>query len=640
MGKPVICPHCNEFFVSDNEPGNPFCLCAKCGRWMNIAPPARRKKRKPARPTQCPFCKAPMSPGSDTCLKCQRQIITGEKLPILRRLALVPTTTKMIALCGGLAALVAMIFIGKLIANRGGQPEPQPPVQAVDSPEVITARQTMAKLLSATDEAEQARLGEALGKIGPAAVGAIVDTLGRRELSEGARHALITALGEIGDPRGADGVVEALDDPPLRLSAMISLALMGDRRAAAPLTQHFAEHVRRVSMGQVLIKRSLIVPRVDRAVVQREWGERLAHLRRALSALGEPALPRLLQTYGSAWRWPTRDRGRAWLDQVDRVLSAMTISGKTPDEALEGLLVNQSPEVRLGAAMLLSKRRGDRRLSERWAGMIGDLLADSRLEVRQRAVWTVASITNKVFGRFGADRPPIRAPAAALTEASAWIQQRTGRKIEIAASLLAEHASDSAVVRRTYHPARAKARRLIDGLPQADWSTARKRQRELAKLPPDAAPVVRALLEGDVRQLRIPARWVLLQLAAHWRDRASVRPMGRLEGLLDNPAWMPACLAVARASARGDRDPKRWLEVVAGVDEKALAGTDPNRGFVPDDLGPLIAAQGRPALTAMHRDSRYHIPNGPLIRAYHATIKAMIDYGWPVPGWLKELGPS
>ncbi len=640
MGKPVICPHCNEFFVSDNEPGNPFCLCPKCGRWMNIAPPVRRKKRKPSRPTQCPFCKAPMSPGSDTCLKCQRQIITGEKLPLLRRLALVPTTTKMIALCGGLAALVAMIFIGNLIANRRDQPEPPPPVQAVDAPEVITVRQTLAKLLGAADEAEQARLGEALGKIGPVAVGPIVDALGQQELSEGARHALIAALGQIGDARGADIVAKALDDPPMRLTAMISLALMGDGRATAPLTRHFAKHVRRVSIGQALIKQSLISPRIDRAVLQREWGERLAHLRRALAALGEPGLPRLLQAYWSAWRWPTRDRGRAWLDQVDRVLSAMTIKEGTPDEALEGLLVGQPPEVRLAAAMLLSKRRGDRRSSKRWAGMIADLLADSRLEVRQRTVWTIVAITNKVFGRFGADRPPVHVPAAALTEAGAWIQQRTGRKIEIPASLLAEHASAPEVVRRTYHPARAEARRLIDGLPQADWPTARKRRRELAKLPPDAAPVVRSLLEGDVRQLRVPARLAVLQLAAHWRDRASVRPMDRLEDLLDNPAWMPGCLAVARASARGDGDPKRWLDAVAGVDERALAGTDPSRGFVPDDLGPLIAAQGRPALTAMHRDSRYHIPNGPLTRAYHATIKAMIDYGWPVPKWLEELGPS
>ncbi len=428
-----------------------------------------------------------------------------------------------------------------------------------------------------------------------------------------------------------------MDDPRFRQTAIISLALLGDERATGPMLEHFTGHARRVALGEAMAKRSLLPAGPHLPALRRQWAERLAELRRPLAALGPAALPDLLAAYWSAWHWPTRDRGAGWMDEVNRIVPAMRLANPIT-ETLEGLLSGQPADVRLAAAMALGKRRaGDRRTAEQWAGRIADLLADARLDVRQRTVWTMASVADKAFARFGPDQPPAAVPGAAVTEASEWIRRRTGRHIKIHPALVDQHRAAPAPTRRVFHPARAHARRLIRGLPQADWPTARSRWRELSRLGPDAAPAVRSLLERDVRQLKVPARLVVLLLLAQWRDRAAVGPMGQLTRLLDNPPWMPACLAIAQTSAARDARTQRWLDRVAKLDPPSLVGTDPAQGLVAADLGRLIAPQGREALLAMRRDPRYRGESSPGRQVYRAAIDAMITYGWPVTLWLKEL---
>ncbi|MBN1344216.1 MAG: hypothetical protein JXQ73_16135 [Phycisphaerae bacterium] len=641
MGKPVICPHCNKFFVSDNEPGNPFCMCPQCGRWMNIAPPVQPKKTKPAGPIKCPFCGAQMAPGNDTCLKCQRQIITGQKLPVVRRFVLMPTWTKMAILCGALAGIVLVIFLVNVAINLIGRPSRGEPNQVIvtESAEVVTARGILSRLLASKDEAEQVRLGDDLGNVGPGAVGLIMKAFDNSSLVEGQRRALIAALGEIGDSKAADLVAREMRDPRFNDTALMSLSLMGDSRAVGPMMDRFTARVKLVSLGKALARRSLLPQEAQAATLERVWNEDLTTLHRPVAALGSQALPRLLETYWSAWGWPMRDRGRAWLDQANDVVSQMTLGNGSVDAALESLLTGQPAEVRLGAALLLSKRsRGDRRGAEQWSGKIADLLADGRLEVRQRAVWTIVTITGRTFGRFGADRSPQEAPELALKEIAAWIRERTGKEIRIDPGLLAQHGPSRSITRRTYHPARVEAAKLAEGLSGADWAGARERWRKLSELPPDAAPVVRTLLDGDVRQIKLPARLIVLELLAQWRDGTGARKMDRLTEPLDSPAWMKACVAVAKASASREDQTVQWLDRVAGLGSSALEGKDPDRGLVAADLGRLIAPQGKPALLAMHRDSRFRSASGALGGVYNSTIDAMIDFGWPANVWLQELG--
>lgn len=641
MGTPVICPHCNSFFVAENEPGNPFSLCSHCGRWMNIAPVVNRhrKKNKTRGPAKCPFCQTQLAPGSDTCLQCKRQIITGEKLPLLRRLSLVSTGRKMVVLCSVLGGLIAVTIIVNAIVTyvrTTARPSLLPTTGVTDSADVITAREILAELAKADGEAEQVRIGTELGKVGSAAIPLILETMDASDLPDGARRGLVVALGQIGDPRGADVVAEAMRERNLRQVATVSLALMGDERAVGPIIEHFVEQVRQATLLNALAKRLLVPTEMDVAILRRKWGDRVARLHGPIAALGEQAIPGLLATYWRTWKWPTRDRGREWMDQVNRIGARMRFENGTLNDVLADLLTDQPPNVRLAAALLLSKRRaGGNRAAEKWAGQLADLLADSHPETRRRALWTITSVTGKPFGRFRADRPPADVPPPALTEAAEWIGNRTGRKVNIPKTLLAELDKRPVAIRMTYHPARAQARRLVSGLAKADWPTARARWSELAKLTPDAAPVVRGMLEGDVRQLGIPARLVSLQLLAQWRDRESARAMGQLEGMLDNPAWMPACVAIAQTSARRDGRVERWVNTVPDLPAEVLGGKDPSKGFVPTDLGRLIAPQGYSALTAVRRHGRYTGTDNPLSRVYTATIDAMIDYGWPVSAWLK-----
>jgi hypothetical protein len=210
--------------------------------------------------------------------------------------------------------------------------------------------------------------------------------------------------------------------------------------------------------------------------------------------------------------------------------------------------------------------------------------------------------------------------------------------VRIKAALLDQHTRPPTITRRTYHPARVEARQLIEGLAKADWATARKKRQALAALPTDAAPVVRRLLDGDVRQLDVPARLTVLQLMAQWRDRASVPLVDKLNALLDNPPWMSACVAITRTSAARDGRVSRWIDLVARLAPGVLSSKTPDQGPVAADIARLIAPQGRPALAAMHRDARYRSSSTPLAGVYRAAIDAMVAYGWPVSVWLKDFG--
>jgi hypothetical protein len=602
---------------------------------MNIG--ARRPTKKPTHVVaRCPFCGSQLPLGGDTCLKCQRQVVTGQKLPLLRRIALVPTGKKMLVLCGLLAALFASIVVVNLMTSWLRQPGHKGPstVRSGPSAEELTARRLMDELLRTTDDAERARLGSALGQAGPAAVPMAIEALRRTDLAEGTRLVLIAALGELGDRRAGDVLAELMTGPSFRHAAMISLAMIGDPRAANDMLSYFTEQVRQAALADALARRSLLPVQVDEAAMQRRWADRITRLIRPVAGLGPAVLPQLLSTYWAAWQWPMHDRGRYWLEQLDRVLGQMVLSGPA-DEVLEGLLSGQSPEVRLASAMLLKKRQGrSSPLAERRAGRIADLLADGDPVVRRRAVWTICALTDRALGSFGAQQPPEDVGEEVLKEALLYAQRRLGRQVQIDPSLLAQTKLPSEPTRREYHPARVEARRLVEGLGGADWPNARSRLAVLRSLPPDAAPVVRPLLEGDVRQLQVPARLVVLELLANWRDRASSRLMGRLEGLLDNPPWMPPCIACAQASASRDVRVGGWLERLARLDPGALAGTDPARGFTPADLGELIAPLGRPALAAIRRDPSF--ASGELAKVYHATVDAMVAYGWPVQAWLGE----
>ncbi len=640
MGTPVICPHCGKFFVSENEPGNPFCLCPACGRWMNIAPVIQRNQKAKTGPVKCPFCHAQLAPGSNTCLNCKRQVITGEKLPLLRRLALLPMSKKMALFSSVLGGVIVILVLVNLVVTWVTTPRDRPigPAPTVDPADVVAARQILADFQEAEAAEAKMPLAEKLGKVGPAAAPFIQEGLEQTE-GEIETLALLAALGETGDAQSADVLMDYLNDPTFGLTALRSLALLGDERAVRPMTEHFAAAVRHVTLAQALARDSLLPSNVPEESLLRQWADQATDLYRPVAALGPKALPALLEVYWRAWEWPTRDRGTEWMAHLNRVTARMMFLDGTPNEVIEGMLTEQSPPVRLAAAILLSERRGaSGAQAEEWAGKLADLLAHDRAEVRRRTVWTMARITGRSFGRLNPTKNPANMRANALKEAVRWIRERTGKRLNVTPDLLTQHTGWLVVTRRTYHPARAVAREQLVGLAGADWPGARKRLQAMLALPPDAAPPVGELLEGDVRRLKPPARLVVLELLAQWRDRQAAKKMDRLTGILDNPAWMPACIAAAKTSSLRDGSASRWLGEVAGLRAETLRNEDPKEGLVPADIGRLIAPQGKAALLALHRDDRFRGKGGPLIRVYRATLDAMIAYGWPVSHWLTELG--
>ncbi len=646
MEQPVICPHCNKFFVAELESGNPFCLCPKCGRWMNVGALVKKGERpQPSGPLRCPYCQAEMSPGNDTCPKCQREIATGKMLPLSQRLRMLPIGTKLLALCAALALLVVVVVGINLAVTVLTKPEPGPPAPPppTESPEVKTAQEILARLLKADDPAEAFEIGEELGRVGAPATEVILRALDRKDLTLAVQRGLIHALG--GACRNAPNVAASdrldalLNHPELGRTALISLAWMGDARAARRIEQIFAETFLHKEMGDALVRMNQLDDDIDPVGLQRVWSDRVRALRGPMAALGHHGLVRMLARYWPAWDWPMRDRGRAWMDEVNQVAGQIVMRPGFPEmrsvnAELVQLLSGAKPGVRLAAALLLHKRSaGGRSDREGWARALNDLLSHKDRTIRERTVWTLATITGKTFGRYGPDQPPTRVSPLALKEAAAWLGNLFGKPLRISPALLAEHETRRRTERRTYHPARVEARQLVAGLPDADWPAARKAWKGLRRLPADAAPVVRRLLDGDVRRLSVPARLVVLQSLAWWRDRASVPKMAQISGLLDNPVWMSACLAAAKASASRETESTPWQDKVASLSPDILTGRDPSRGFVPNDLAVLIAPQGRSALRALQSDSQYGNENSPLYLVRIKTIDAMTEYGWPTSAW-------
>ncbi len=639
MGKPVVCPHCGSCFQAQPEPGHPFCLCPRCGRWMSVNLRLRPRKKPGSTKAKCPFCGAQLALGGDTCLNCQRQVFTGEMLPLFQRLRLVPTGKKMAVLSGVLAGLVALIVLVNLTIGwirhlqRPSRPVTMPSQTAADE---AAARKLVDALVAATDDVEVERLGSTLGKSGSVSVPFILKAMDRADVSDHARRAMIVALGEIKDPKAGNALADALTERPFHETALISLAQIGDARALEPMYALYTSNVRYTMLADTMANRALLPLGVNAASLQRHWSEALARVRRPMACLGRTALPQLLAGYWSARQWLPRDRGQYWLEQLDRVLEQMTLSAG-PDAVLDDLLVGQPAEVRLASAMLLRKRRPTiDQTAEQRATKLADLLVHNDLTTRRRAIWVLSCLTGKTFADFSWEREPIWVSPDALKQACEWVRRKAGTSIEATPDLLAQTHPPELPKRSEYHPARIEARRLTAGLLNAEWPAAREKYRALRDLPPDAAPVVRDLLNRDPKDFGIPARLVVLQLLSQWRDAAATEPIGRLGGLKDNPPWMPAWLAISRAATSRNPALTPWLEAVYRLDPILSTQDDPQKGPTLSDLADLLAPMGKPALVAMRRSDAFRRPGSSLARLFTTTADTMSTYGWPVSAWLAE----
>src|SRR4051794_7275291 len=155
----------------------------------------------------------------------------------------------LVVLAGGGAA--AAYFLGVFGGHEAkSQPAPvQKPVAVVvpDAPPAVTpaqavdqAKAVLAKNLKSDSPRVQRVAASALARTGNTdAIGQLVTALGK-ETSDIAKLEIAYALARGGDKRGSDALVAALAAPrrDVRLEAARRLALLGDKRATAVLTEY------------------------------------------------------------------------------------------------------------------------------------------------------------------------------------------------------------------------------------------------------------------------------------------------------------------------------------------------------------------------------------------------------------------
>lgn len=192
----VRCPQCRRMLVAEDEAVGQRKVCPACGRLFNVPLPESACPTPAVRQRRCPHCGAEIPPTAPFCLKCHRDVKTGKKLPLRRRLRLMSwrfwaVSVLVFALLGAAAFTGVRLYrICSRPATAGFTPVALKPIAATELAE---------RLLSAKSPAERRGALAGLSGIEARAASAVAAALAA-SIAQSAR-----------DPQTARDQIEAID---------------------------------------------------------------------------------------------------------------------------------------------------------------------------------------------------------------------------------------------------------------------------------------------------------------------------------------------------------------------------------------------------------------------------------------------
>jgi hypothetical protein len=112
----IRCPHCHRVLVAEDAAAGEARPCPACGRAFSVPLPrsATVEPPKPVvtiMPHTCPRCRTEVAGAATFCHNCHTDLITGQRLPLRRRLRLLSWRFRVIAGLG-----LAILAVGAVAA--------------------------------------------------------------------------------------------------------------------------------------------------------------------------------------------------------------------------------------------------------------------------------------------------------------------------------------------------------------------------------------------------------------------------------------------------------------------------------------------------------------------------------------------
>jgi phage FluMu protein Com len=604
----IRCPHCQKVLRAEDQTAGEQRACPVCGQVFTVPIPYHEQERPPIEVARvCPRCAHPVAPGTGFCPRCMTELASGQRLPLGRRLRLVPLRTWVTWTLGAAAVLITVFVAGNLLLHQSVRTTfsrmlPGP------TPEPATSIATLAaQLLDAPDQASIQAAFDALAQRGDAIYPAVADEL-ERSIAAGSprpdsQRAAIDLLVRSGEPRWLPLLEQAYERPALHEAALHGRARLGDSRVLDVLHAGWTERLRRLLFFERLV--SVTDRRADPAAeelgAQLRWqtARYADSLRRLATNPANGVVERLAGDYWDSWCWlgqrqaeafgqalfeiaqPPVGHGLSFEDVKEEVRGARRALDRAAARAPGGT----AAAIGLVLAQCAPQYRSAR---ERIVANIARQLPNSTPEDQQRITWTLARLTQRAFGQTTEHAQPLDVAPADVLEALAWAGH--GAKTPSKSADGSSFRTPPILVRRILTPERQLEHELLAAM-RTGWRESLDAAARWTAAELGSTPRIRALLHPGRREFCYPAIMGAMVVCAESRaaDLAPQLDLWRTAG--DQPRWLRglAFTTLAAIEALGAGRASNWP---AGLEQELLDELDTNPpGWEP--FRRVVAAGGK-----------------------------------------------
>jgi predicted Zn finger-like uncharacterized protein len=580
----IRCPHCRSVLVVEDQAAGLDRPCPRCGETFNVPVPISERSVTGGQPAaevaaKCPKCGAPIAPGTPFCKKCFRDVRTGKRIPLGRRLRHLSSVSVVVLILIVVGLPVTVVVGYNIYRDRFAERDTPLPVFRPTPPAELPSAEWARALLAARSAAGRAAALHDLNQAGPRAIDDLAAALqeppplgvsaGEHRLN---RRTALRFLGTHGDEHTAKFIAEATWAPELRDQTLLARGRLGDEAVLGELAAQWANALRADAFLSAAMAAGGGQSGPAAAAALRRSQERLKDLGDALRRFGRAGFEQAAPCYWESWSWlgpPGRDDAAEALYELAKPPVAGTTSiGEVVEDIraardlMEAVAADGPPPVRPVAAVLLVKFSPQYRSTVgRVTTSLAETLRDATPIEQQRLTWALARVTGRRFGAIDEDASPMMVCKADVVSALQWIRESRLAQPAPLRTHEGSYPGPPALARRIVPVARQAERDLLGEL-TATWSAAREAIDRWLAFGVGCTPRLRQLLDPAQRSPNYPALAAAMTLAAEynetsWRGQLTIWREAR-----DQPAWVRslAFTALAALDARNREPIGRWPE--------------------------------------------------------------------------------
>ena len=609
MSLKIRCPHCRRVLLVEDEKAGRDTHCPACKQTIAVPMPVRETPSPVDVALHCPRCERAIAPGTSYCPHCARDLASGKRLPLGRRLRLVPLRTWTVLVVGvvgaGLLAFVG-INVYRDVAEKPDRPLPQRSESAHEP--VVSSAEAARRLLAAETPKERLAAVDALTQVGsgalPAVAAALQSSLGDVADPQKKRNqrTALELLARSGDKRWRTVMEQCRRHGALREDALYGSAMLGDVDVLEDLTALWLRELRRRVFFASVARRApggvegAAQAALSGATARTErFSKALRHLRRdhdvrVLGGLGE--------AYWETWSWlgQSRDQAAA-LELFDIAKPAAATDSEEIMEhiraarrALERVSQEGAPVARATAGLVLAQCAPQyESVRRRIIATLATILPECEPREQQRLTWALAKLTGLTFGEVNADDEPADVGRDDVRAVLKWARDSQTATPGSCKTPSTAYPQRPILVRRVVTPQRQLERDLWQQF-RAGWASMDAALERWLAAELGCTPRVLTRLDPGQREPDYATLAVAMILVAETDEQAARARLELWHEATDQPAWVRemAYLVLGCLDARTGRWRSGWpAELNARVYAALDRGTPGWQHF-----GRILAAGG------------------------------------------------